>query len=77
MVKFARCILLSVLINDIDARITRPSAEEIDHYCECIGAKYPLLANVWGALDGLKSIIEDPTGDVYQHPFYNGWTHGH
>ena len=56
--KFARRILLVCLINVPDARIAVPTLEEVRKYQEAIGAKYPLLGEVWGAADGLKLCVE-------------------
>ena len=75
--KFARCVLLSVLMDDPDSQIRSPTAEEVASFQAAIGAKYPYCADVWGALDGLKASIEKPDNENVQNQFYNGWTHGH
>ena len=70
--KFSRRVLFKCLINDDSAKLQHPSIEKINTYCEAIGTKYPILPNVWGAMDGLKVDIQD-SGKVYeQNRFYNG-----
>jgi hypothetical protein len=38
-------------------------------------AKVKLLQGVWGAMDGLKIILESSGDAVKQNMYYNGWTH--
>ena len=73
--KFARCILLSVLVEHEDAQILTPTAEEVVSFQRAIGNKYPYCADVWGALDGLKTAIQKPGNDGVHNKFFNGWTH--
>ena len=68
--KFARCILLSVLVEHKDAQICTPTAEEVVSFQRAIGNKYPYCANVWGALDGLKAAIQKPGNDSVQNKFF-------
>ena len=75
--KFGRKILLSIFINDSEAKIKNLIDEEIEFYEECIGEKYPHYCNVWRAMDGLKVTIQKPCHESIQNRFYNGWTHGH
>ena len=75
--KFGRCILLSILTQDPESKISKPTVENVIEYSEAIHARYDLLQNVWGALDGLKTNIEETTNGGTQNNFYNGWTHGH
>ena len=53
------------------------SAEDIQKYMNAIGERYPRMANVAFAADGLKLPIHPPANDLKQSKFYNGWQHGH
>ena len=75
--KFGRKILLSLLIDDLQAKVTPLSPEEVEFYRNAIGNKYPLMGDVWGALDGLKTTIEEAGTVSVQNAFYNEWSHGH
>ena len=67
--KFKRCILLSVLIDDDDSKIRLPNTEEVRSFQAAIGAKHPYYAQVWVALDRLKATIAKPTNDSAQSKF--------
>ncbi len=54
-----------------------PTQDEICTYQAAIHAKYPVLTTVWGAMDGLKLLLESATDEETQNKFYNGWTHDH
>ena len=75
--KFGRCILLSILIQDPESKISKPTVDNAIEYSAAIHVKYDLLTNVWDALDGLKTNIEKAGDGGTQNNFYNGWTHGH
>jgi len=75
--KFGRRVLLACLLKHDAARVTAPTADEIEAYKEAITRKYPRMRNVWGACDGLKLQIEESGNWFIQNQFYNGWTHGH
>ena len=70
--KFEGRILLVYLINEPDTRITVPTLEEVRKYQEAIGAKYPLVGDVWGAVDGLKFCVKRSGNYATQNMFYNG-----
>jgi hypothetical protein len=38
---------------------------------------YPALTNVWAAMDGLKTPIQQASTTKQQGYFYNGWKHNH
>lgn len=67
--KFGRCVLLSILIKDPDAKISKPTSDEAKEYSAAINSKYNMLPNVWGALDGLKTDIEEAGDDGVQNNF--------
>ena len=75
--RFGRRILVKVLKDHPGARVEMPNAEEIDSFKLAISSKYPSLTNVWGAMDGLKLLLQQAGSDDVQNNFYNGWTHDH
>ena len=72
-VDFARKILLYCLIQDPDAKNAHPKLEQVRFFQSVIGRKYPHVASVWAAVDGLKLDFQR----TIQNMFFNGWTHGH
>ena len=48
---FAMRCLRSALVDHPQARICKPTAEEVETYKSAISAKYPSLPNVWAAVD--------------------------
>ena len=75
--KFTRKVLLQVLSSDEDSKVILPSLEKVQFFREVIALKYPLMGEVWGAVDGLKLLIQKAVSDRKQNQLYNGWTHGH
>eukprot|EP00527_Entomoneis_sp_CCMP2396_P004506 CAMPEP_0198147288 /NCGR_PEP_ID=MMETSP1443-20131203/34423_1 /TAXON_ID=186043 /ORGANISM="Entomoneis sp., Strain CCMP2396" /LENGTH=195 /DNA_ID=CAMNT_0043811541 /DNA_START=489 /DNA_END=1073 /DNA_ORIENTATION=- len=54
-----------------------PTAEQVKEFQELIGAKYPACAVAYGAMDGLKALLQS-CGDVKkQGMYYNGWKCDH
>jgi len=75
--RFGRRILVKALCRNEKAAVTLPSDEELQEFVDIISEKYPLLTNVWGAMDGLKLRLQSPGGEIEQSLYYNGWTHDH
>lgn len=75
--RFGRRIVASILSRDHFAKIALPSDERIQEYKEAIAEKYPLLGDVWSAMDGLKTPIQQSGSTKTQGYFYNGWKHNH
>ena len=73
--RFGRRILVKVLAKHPDAKVELPTPEEIAVFKQSIQAKYPCLANIWAAMDGLKLCVA--ANPLTQNMFYNGWTHDH
>ena len=73
--RFGRRLLVKILQDHPDAEIRLPTKAEVASFKEVISAKYPVLKNVWGAMDGLKVLIE-ANPDV-ENIFYNGWKCDH
>jgi len=75
--RFGRRIVASILSHDHYAKIGLPSNEQIQQYKAAIAEKYPLLGDVWSAMDGLKTPIQQSGSTKIQGYFYNGWKHNH
>ncbi len=75
--RFGRRIIVQVLKNNPLASITIPSAAKVEEYKQLVRDKYPLLTNVWAAMDGIKTPIQQASTTKQQSYFYNGWKHNH
>ena len=75
--RFGRRVLVQVLQKHPLARVEMPNEEQLQDFTEAISGKYPSLSNVWGAMDGLKLLLEVAGDNNTQNNFYNGWTHDH
>ena len=54
-----------------------PTRQKVEEYKRLVRKKYPVLKNVWVAMDGLKLRIERPPDHEEQMKYYNGWKHDH
>jgi hypothetical protein len=75
--KFGKRVLLHILQGHPDAKIQKPTDDEVRSYVNAISSQYPHAQDVWAACDGLKLSMQAAMDDVTQNMFYNGWTHGH
>jgi hypothetical protein len=75
--KFGKRVLLYTLQGNPDAKIQKPTANEVLAYKTAVSSKYLHVPDVWAACDGLKLGMQATMDDVTQNMFYNGWTHGH
>jgi DDE superfamily endonuclease len=66
---------LFVALRDFAPKI--PATDKVRQYMEAFGRRYPHVASVAFAADGMKLPIEPPGHDLKQNKFYNGWKHGH
>ena len=62
--KFGRRILLHVLSRTVGAKTQLSNENEIRTFQEAISIKYLSCGEVWGAMDGLKLIIQSPKSFV-------------
>ena len=60
-----------------DAKMRRPTVQEIREYQEAVYRHHPFLADVWCTMDGLKLMVECAADDIEQNRFYNGCTCDH
>jgi hypothetical protein len=56
--RFAHWIIVEVLKNDSLAAITVLSLAKVEEYKQLVATKFPALTNVWAAMDGLKTPIQ-------------------
>lgn len=75
--RFARTILLRVLQQLSDARITWPRGEEFLELSSYVSARHPLLDGVFGSIDGLNLPCQVSTDIEVENATYNGWKHAH
>lgn len=75
--RFSRRILLLVLSQMKEAAVEMPSVEEARSLATFIESKYPALEGVWGAMDGLKVMVETSGDPIEQSYYFNGWLQGH
>ena len=75
--RFSMAILIRVLQRMDDARIKRPTVEQIVKYQDSIRQRHPRLGNVWCTMDGIKLLLECSGDDDEQNQYYNGWTCDH
>ena len=75
--KFGRRCLIKALFDHPAAKVQLPTEQEIRAFETTINNKFNLLHNVWGAMDGVKLLIEQTGHGDEQNNFYNGWTHDH
>jgi hypothetical protein len=54
-----------------------PSHEKLEDYRSLIVKRYPMLHNVWGAMDCLKIRIEEPPDKIIHSCFYNDQKSNH
>jgi len=75
--KFARRIMIKILLQEELAQVRMPDEETVRAYQAAIKDKHPNLDGVWCTMDGLKLYIQAPPEDEKQSMFYNGWKCDH
>lgn len=70
---FSRRILLFVLQKNPNAKVSPPTAGEVEDYMAAIGANYPALGTkrVWGVADGRKVLLQGSSDGSVKNQFYN------
>jgi hypothetical protein len=56
--RFGRRIIVEVLKNNPLSSIAIPPPAKVEEYKQLVRDKYPLLTNVWAAMDGIKTPIQ-------------------
>ena len=72
---FSCCILLSVFQHDNNAQVKDLTKEEVILFQELIEKQYPLMKDIYGAIDSLKFHIQKSSNYFIQNIYYNGWCH--
>ncbi|KAG9088685.1 hypothetical protein FRC07_012487 [Ceratobasidium sp. 392] len=75
--RFGLRILLSVLRNMGDARITWPSHLRMNYYSTIIHSRHPLVEGAFGFMDGLSLPVSVSADPELEKATYNGWLHTH
>ena len=75
--KFSKKTPLHVLSRDPDSKVSLATINDMRFYQSTIGEKYPLCHDVWGAVYGLKLIVQSSEDEEKQNKKINRWTHGH
>jgi hypothetical protein len=75
--KFSMRLLFKVLKEEVDARVTLSSMEEIAEYQDVVRRNFPALDGSWCVMDGLKIPIQKSGDESMQNVYYNGWLHSH
>ena len=75
--KFGRKVLLHVIYRDHATVIRLPTYDEVRFYQSVVGTKYPNIAKIWAAVDGLKLFIQAVRQGNEQNKYYSGYIHGH
>eukprot|EP00563_Minutocellus_polymorphus_P004199 CAMPEP_0181033814 /NCGR_PEP_ID=MMETSP1070-20121207/7455_1 /TAXON_ID=265543 /ORGANISM="Minutocellus polymorphus, Strain NH13" /LENGTH=444 /DNA_ID=CAMNT_0023111261 /DNA_START=127 /DNA_END=1457 /DNA_ORIENTATION=+ len=78
-IRFGRRILVSVLRKLPEGAICLPTEAELEEYVAAIAARHRHLGTerVWGAMDGLKLLLQRSGDYLTQNMYYNGWTCDH
>ena len=77
--RFGRRVLVTVLRMLPEGIIRLPNEVELEEYVAAIADRHPTLGQerVWGAMDGLKLMLQRSGDFKIQTLHYNGWTHDH
>ena len=70
-------LMVETFHNDPLARVSIPSAEDIETFKVAFSKRHPLLNDCWATMDGLKLYLQASGNSEIQERFYNGWTHDH
>lgn len=78
-IRFGRRILVTALRNLPEGLISLPTGTKLEEYVAAIAARHRNLGTerVWGAMDGLKLLLQQSSDFVTQNMYYNGWTCDH
>jgi len=69
-------VLLCVLKELPESRISWPSREEMEECASLISARQPHLPRSFAFVDGLNLAINDPSDPLEQNAYYNSWLSG-
>lgn len=66
-------VLLSVVRDDHQCRISWPTEEEMEENASLIQQRHSDISHVFGYVDGVYFPMEDPSDPFTQNAYYNGW----
>jgi hypothetical protein len=75
--RFGKRCLIKCLRSLPESKVRMPTSAEVESYCAMINRKYENLGAVWGAMDGLKIMMQQAGDSDTQNMFYNGWKCDH
>ncbi len=75
--RFGMCIIVETFRHDPLARVSIPSAEEIESFKVAFVKRHLLLNDCWATMDGLKLYLQTAGNTYIPERFYNGWMHDH
>jgi hypothetical protein len=75
--RFGIRLIVNTFRDDPLARVSIPSAEEVETFKANFAVCHPLLNDCWAKMDGLKLYLQQSGNDEIQEWYYNGWTHNH
>ncbi|QRV87752.1 DDE family endonuclease [Ceratobasidium sp. AG-Ba] len=74
---FALQILLRVLQNTAESRVTWPSPDQMGEFSELIRRRHPSIHGAFGFMDGLNLPVGTSSDSQEEEATYNGWLHSH
>ena len=69
---FSRRKLLFILSRIPAAQVSFLIDNQNQTYTAAISAKYPILTDVWGAVDGIKLLLQESRNWIVQNVFFKG-----
>ncbi len=73
--RFGVRLFVKTFRDDPLARVSIPSAEEIESFKKAFAARHPLLTDCWVTMDSLKLFLQKSGNAIVQERYYNGWMH--
>ncbi len=75
--RFGMCLIIKTFRHNPLARVSTPSAEEIEMFKAAFSEQHPLVTDCWATMDGLKLYLQTAGNAYIQEWYYNGWMHDH
>jgi hypothetical protein len=75
--RFGSRLIVETFRHNPIARVSIPSAEEIETFKVAFAEGHPLLIDCWATMGGLKLYLQTAGNVNIQERYYNGWMHDH
>jgi hypothetical protein len=75
--RFGMRLVVKTFRHDPLARVSIPSAEEIETFKAAFAERHPLLTDCWATMDSLMQYLQTAGKAYIQEQFYNRWMHDH